>query len=300
MPEASPPAFGILTSVMTTLPRSLLAAVILLAACGPSEPQTVSQDGATITAPAGAVPDGVVLGVEGVDEAPVPLPIDQPAVSEIFELTPHGVQFNAPVTVELPFNVDAVGEDLTGIGVLTFDDIGPTDVGWTAVSGVTFDESGLATFDVTGFSFFVVAELPAGVGDDDDTVDDDDDDDTSIADDDDVMDDDDAMANDDDAMANDDDAMADDDDSVDDDDSLDDDDDFISDDDDDAAMDDDDSVNDDDSANDDDCVSPDDDDLVDDDDSAGDDDDCVPANDDDSAVNSVSQGDVAPVGANAP
>jgi len=206
----------------------LLLCAAVVASCG-SPAQEITSDGVTITAPAGAVPPGVELGAAEVEEPPEAVPDELTVVSGIFELTPHGTEFASPVTVEIPFSAADV-DDLGSIGVFTFDDLGPLDAGWTAVSGAQLDASGVATFDVDHFSWFLVAEGELGAGDDDDSAGDDDD---SAGDDDDDS----AGDDDDDVITDDDDDIADDDDSAgdDDDDSAGDDDDSSGDDDDSAA-----------------------------------------------------------------
>ncbi len=218
---------------------SPLLCLVLLFGCA-NEPTIVGTDGLTITAPPGALPDGVELGVQEVDVLPAVLPDGVELISGIYELTPHGVQFNAPVTIEIDFDAAQVDGDLGDLGVYSFDDLQPVDYIWESVSGGDFDALGTATVDVEHFSFFIVGLGEPDFGDDDDTAPDDDD----------ASDDDDATPDDDDSVADDDDSVADDDDSVADDDDFtfddDDDDDSAPADDDDATADDDDATADDD------------------------------------------------------
>ena len=219
--------------------------------------QQVTGDGVTITVPPGALPPGVQVAAAEVPELPEELPEELTLVSGIYELTPHGTEFNAAVTVELPFEPSLVQGDFAQLGVFEFDDLGPLDAGWTEVPEPQFDAGGTATFQVSNFSWFIVAES-AVEGDDDDAGDDGDDDDAGDDDDDD---DDDSASDDDD---DDDSATGDDDDSAPDDSTGDDDDSAP----DDSTGDDDDSAPDDSTGDDDDSAS---------DDSTGDDDDSAAA-----------------------
>jgi hypothetical protein len=109
----------------------------------------------SITVPAGALAQPVVLKISDVASVPSSSPLATPAnaqaESKVLAFEPHGQQFTQPVTITIDYS-GTVGADLE---LLTSDGT----AAWTAVSGASFT-SGTATAQVSHFSYFCVVRHP--------------------------------------------------------------------------------------------------------------------------------------------
>jgi hypothetical protein len=115
---------------------------------------SVKTDGASVVIPKGALSGDKQIGLKKLSSSRSKLFTDlldrkYEAVSDVFVLTPHGTQFDKPVTIELEHEG---GEQ--GLSVQRLDD--EDDTTWEEVAATTF-ESGKATFETTHFSLVVVA-----------------------------------------------------------------------------------------------------------------------------------------------
>jgi len=144
-------------------PRLLVLSLLLLVGC-PATDFVLEFEGVVLTIPDGALPAGTSLGDLNVTvEAglPVPLPDNRTLLSSVYAFTPHGIQFDAPIGVGLPYTEAFDGEpSVFRLG----DDM---DDGWAPVAGASFDGE-VASFTTSTFSWYAVTELPAGGDDDDD------------------------------------------------------------------------------------------------------------------------------------
>lgn len=136
-------------------------AAVALASCTsftPDESKTFARVGAegaklalpgigAVKVPSGALQETVTVGV-AVADAPVATP--NPSVSQVLELTPHGTRFAAPVTVTLNYPRSTESQ---GLQVLRL--ANAQDDTWRPVGGAHFSD-GVATFEVTTFSYYVV------------------------------------------------------------------------------------------------------------------------------------------------
>lgn len=126
----------------------------------PSDATTaiIGSGGGTITTSAGItldIPPGATSGDVEIsigDVAPEQLAASVPAETLLRStpqrFTPHGTQFNTPVTITLPYGG-------TANAVLRLDD--EDDTTWEVVSGATFGGTS-ATFQTSSFSVYVIAE----------------------------------------------------------------------------------------------------------------------------------------------
>ena len=124
---------------MTRSPRILTAAVLsllLLPACA-EQPRVIENDGASISIPPGALPDDVAIHVEEV-EAPQAPDETHILVGPVFAFTPHGIQFDLPVTITIPFEP---GPDLDELGVFRLG--AENDTNWITVPGASFLGAGV-------------------------------------------------------------------------------------------------------------------------------------------------------------
>ncbi len=141
-----------------------LLVLLVLAGC-PASDFVLEFEGVVLTIPDGALPEGTALGDLNVAveaELPVPLPDNRSLLSEVYAFTPHGLAFEAPITVDMVYTEAFDGEpEVFRLG----DDM---DDGWAAVADASFADS-VATFTTSGFSWYAVTRLPAG-GDDDDST----------------------------------------------------------------------------------------------------------------------------------
>jgi cysteine-rich repeat protein len=102
----------------------------------------------TIRIPEGALDDKVELGIKVV-ELPVPIPDAYVQASDAYECTPHGIAFAKPLQMDIGY--ESVSQ--RPHHVLRLDD--RKDNSWEVVE-FTDIKAGVASWEVTGFSFFVV------------------------------------------------------------------------------------------------------------------------------------------------
>jgi hypothetical protein len=110
-------------------------------------------DGATLVVPEGALSDDTQIGVERLSASEAEeflglLDAGLSAVSAVYVFTPHGSQFDEPVTITLEYT-----GNLTSLAVMRLDD--EDDRTWQAVAGTEFAR-GEASFETTRFSLLVV------------------------------------------------------------------------------------------------------------------------------------------------
>lgn len=145
--------------------RVLLAcAASALVACNGAT-FTVGTDGATLDLPSGAaldIPPGALsedveitatlLDVDADGWTPIPAFGGTPRVA--LALEPHGLQFDAPVTLSFPH-----GGAADGLAVLRTDD--ESDPDW-ASAGVVSQDASTASVQITGFSGYALVEVRDG------------------------------------------------------------------------------------------------------------------------------------------
>ncbi len=122
-----------------------------------SEAFVITSGSATLDVPEGAVDEGVDLAVTYLDPE-VDFPAGFESIGGIYAFTPHGTQFNVPVTITLPYDPPAGDPDLE---VLRLDD--DQDDTWSTVDGVTWAEN-RCTFTTRTFSFYGAAALTGATG----------------------------------------------------------------------------------------------------------------------------------------
>jgi hypothetical protein len=156
--------------------RAALGAIIALvlaatlSACGVSSAPPPSEGQATIGAAGGTVtgPDGVTVVVpEGALPADTTLRIARDAtgapevgglrlVTPIYQLTPHGIEFESPVRIRIPFDRSQLRSSTPPV-IVRFQpgndhwEILPTDI-----------EDGVAAADSFGFSYYAIGECFIG------------------------------------------------------------------------------------------------------------------------------------------
>jgi hypothetical protein len=118
---------------------------------------TVKGDKASVDVPEGALSDATKIGVAASDVDVAP-PEGYTLVGTPIAFTPHGLSFEAPVTLTLPYSSSS---DM--LAVLRLED--EQDTTWDVVKGGTFAD-GSATVDVSTFSIYAVAAAsePDGTG----------------------------------------------------------------------------------------------------------------------------------------
>lgn len=127
-----------------------------------AEGGVVSADGASVTIPAGALESDVEIGVEtyasAADAGVTAAPDFAEGVGAVVVLTPHGTEFETPVTVTLTFDAGVI-TDPDELVLLRLDDEADTtweEVGPFTVSGNT------VTFETSTFSVVSAAQVAAG------------------------------------------------------------------------------------------------------------------------------------------
>ena len=110
-----------------------------------------SVSGAAIDVPAGALSGPTVLGIATATSGYDPIPGGMIARGDMFAFTPHGQQFETPVTVSVPF----AGAEVVGNLQLLTASVSGT---WSLVPGATVAGSVMQA-NVAHFSYFVVVEL---------------------------------------------------------------------------------------------------------------------------------------------
>jgi hypothetical protein len=118
-------------------------------------------DGATLVVPEGALSEDTEIGVERLPASEAEEFLDllgagQTAASAVYVFTPHGSQFDEPVTITLDYDSNS-----SSLAVMRLDD--EDDRTWEAVAGTAFAR-GEASFETTHFSLLVVTETE-GAGD---------------------------------------------------------------------------------------------------------------------------------------
>lgn len=120
---------------------------------------TIAIDGATLDFPPGALSGDQEIRLTRLDEAEVsPLPAGAAFASPPVAFEPHGLAFNAPISVTLDYNHGA-GKRFV---VPKLDDHG--DETWEKGADAEFND-GKATFTISSFSIWDVVEDPDGVFD---------------------------------------------------------------------------------------------------------------------------------------
>ncbi|HEX2882844.1 MAG TPA: hypothetical protein VHO25_25165 [Polyangiaceae bacterium] len=112
-------------------------------------------DGAKLVVPEGALSEDTEIGVERLSSADAEEFLDllgagQTAASAVYVFTPHGSQFDEPVTITLEYDSNS-----SSLAVMRLDD--EDDRTWEAVAGTQF-ATGEASFETTHFSLLVVTE----------------------------------------------------------------------------------------------------------------------------------------------
>lgn len=116
---------------------------------------TVSNGGAQIVVPAGALAQAVQIAIEQTDAGAPPLPAGVTAFGPMFAFTPHGTTFAAPATVTLPYDPAQVPAG-TQLQLYKTD---ATQTTWQALA-LTSTGSNSVTAQVMGFSHMVVGGEP--------------------------------------------------------------------------------------------------------------------------------------------
>jgi hypothetical protein len=126
----------------------------------PDAPGSVQLGGAVLEVPAGAVQTATTLTLEQLELDPedlAELPEGLAPASPAFAFLPHGISFSVPVTITLPHDGSAPAPL---VSVWRLDD--EEDTTWESVP-LTSTTASTVTFQVTGFSIFVVADGGAEV-----------------------------------------------------------------------------------------------------------------------------------------
>jgi hypothetical protein len=109
--------------------------------------------GVELEVPAGAVTAETELTVTVGGDPPVPLPSNWELLGEIFVLTPHGLEFAAPITLRIPYDQSGVTPpmlvSLPGVG---------DDEEWSVLSA-SFEEEGFASVERTTLSYYAVVSV---------------------------------------------------------------------------------------------------------------------------------------------
>jgi uncharacterized delta-60 repeat protein len=156
--------------------RSVLACLFLiLSACGgggqppgtpPSPPApppsgigtsggTVSNGGASVVVPAGALTQNVQIAIEQTNAGAPVLPQGVVTFGPMFAFTPHGTQFASPATVTLPYDPSLVPAN-TQLQLYKTDS---TQTAWVSVALMSTGSNSV-TAQITGFSHLVVGGTP--------------------------------------------------------------------------------------------------------------------------------------------
>ncbi len=126
----------------------------------------IGEDG-SVTIPQGALDEPTTITVQSVSPDVLPdAPEGMGLLGQTVAFTPHGLQFNVPVTITVPYDMDA--ESLI---LLRLDD--EFDTTWEYVPGGVFQD-GMASIDITSFSIYGVGSQVdcAGIPDGPNVIDD--------------------------------------------------------------------------------------------------------------------------------
>jgi hypothetical protein len=113
---------------------------------------TVTEGDASVEVPKGALSSPTKIGV-AVSKVTVAAPDGYELVGPAIAFTPHGLTFDVPVTLTLPYTSSS-----TELAVLRLED--EKDKSWEVIEGGTFAK-GSATLEVTTFSIYAVAAVSA-------------------------------------------------------------------------------------------------------------------------------------------
>ncbi len=116
---------------------------------------TVSNGGAQVVVPAGALAQAVQIAIEQTDVGAPPLPAGVTRFGAMFAFTPHGTTFAAAATVTLPYDPSLVPAG-TQLQLYKTD---ATQAAWQAVA-LASTGSNSVTAQVMGFSHMVVGGTP--------------------------------------------------------------------------------------------------------------------------------------------
>ncbi|MGH8240099.1 MAG: hypothetical protein ACREXP_24220, partial [Steroidobacteraceae bacterium] len=119
---------------------------------------TVSNGGAQVVVPAGALAQSVSIAIEQTDTGAPALPSEVVRAGPMFAFTPHGTSFASPATVTLPYDPSLVPAGAQ----LQLYKTNAAQSGWQSVA-LASTTSNSATAQVMGFSHMVVATVPPAI-----------------------------------------------------------------------------------------------------------------------------------------
>jgi hypothetical protein len=121
---------------------------------GPAGGTVTGPSGAQVVLPAGAVAANTTIAIEQTSAGAPPRPEGFSPFGEMFAFTPHGIEFDQPVAVTVPFDPASVPAGTTPALYKT----DATRTAWGPVAGATIT-GGTVTAQVIGFSDFAVGEV---------------------------------------------------------------------------------------------------------------------------------------------
>ena len=150
---------------------TVLVLVLLLAACSSSDgggnnggqnPPGIGASGGTVMGPngsqvvipAGALSANASIAITQSGAGAPPLPPGFTTFGAMYAFTPHGTSFSSQVSVTVPFDPASIPAGATPVLYKT-----NAQNQWEPVSGAAF-AAGLASAQVSGFSFFVIGNQP--------------------------------------------------------------------------------------------------------------------------------------------
>src|SRR5688572_6622164 len=116
---------------------------------------TVSNGGAEVVVPAGALAQATPIAIEQTNAGAPPLPAGVVSFGPMFAFTPHGTTFAVPVTVTLPYDPSQVPSG-TQLQLYKTDS---SQSGWQAIA-LTSTGANTVTAQVSGFSHMVAGGTP--------------------------------------------------------------------------------------------------------------------------------------------
>ncbi len=124
---------------------------------GPEGGEIALASGGKVEIPAGALSEAMMITIaEAADPKPLPLGLD--AAGKTLSFTPHGTEFDEPVTITLPFDDD----DATAVFPMKLED--DDDESWEAVVAGVDKESDAIKVTTSTFSVYVPARPRRGSG----------------------------------------------------------------------------------------------------------------------------------------